>query len=373
MTVQRLTYRGDGAFRPGLPARDIDRSDLEALGATQKRDIADIVAEAVGSGLYVAVEVADDPAAAAASDADGSARNDADPLTDPATTRPMLVETAASSAWRWRARTPRPRSSRRSGPNRCDAPMRRRPRRPTTPRAPARARATRARPPTIRTPRRRGGGLAAQRRRRRLMGEVVEVIGMERVLADLNPARFAQFPHALKRGGLAIQAEMQQVARTHHDLGNLERQIHVEGPTGSGLDAQVRVGISTKAAPEGRPLAFGWASASGKQPPVEAIARWLTRHPEAAAGAKSSLNRTGSDLVFRTSSGKVGRHGSIGFITSEASIRTRAFLIARAIGRRGYSFGRGKEHQRADWFHEGIKAGRPKLEAIIRAALRVGR
>lgn len=203
------------------------------------------------------------------------------------------------------------------------------------------------------------------------MSDVVEVVGMARVLADLDPARFVEFPRALQRGGLAIQAEMQHVARTHHDLGNLERQIHVEGPTGSGINSEIRIGISTAAAPEGRPLAFGWSSTSGKRPPIDAIARWLTRHPEAAAGAKSSLNKAGGDLVFRTAAGKVGRRGSIGMITTEASIRSRAFLIARAIGRRGFSFGSGGDHQKADWFHEGIKAGKPKLDAIVRAALGV--
>lgn len=95
MTVLRLDYRGEGAFRPGLPARDLDRADLEALSATSKRDIADIVLEAVGSGLYTAVEVDDQGDVELEAPVDEvSARKD--PIEDPATTRPALVEMAAT-------------------------------------------------------------------------------------------------------------------------------------------------------------------------------------------------------------------------------------------------------------------------------------
>lgn len=194
----------------------------------------------------------------------------------------------------------------------------------------------------------------------------IEVIGMERIAATLDPARWDRFPLALQQGGIAMAAEMQRAAKSHHDRGTLERAIHSEGPIGRGLKAEVRVGISTSAAPEGRPLAFGWKSDSGKMPPIAPIADWLTRHPEAAAGAKGDLNRKGGDLVFRTMDGKVARQGTVAMVSSQSQIRSRAFLIARAIQRRGYSFGR------SDWFHDGIRAGRPRLDAIVRKALSWG-
>lgn len=163
--------------------------------------------------------------------------------------------------------------------------------------------------------------------------DVVTVIGAERVDASLDPARWHGFGTALLQGGLAIAAEMQRAAKPHHDTGNLERQIHAEGPFGSGLNQEVRIGIGTAAAPEGRPLAFGWKSKGGLQPPTAAIVAWLSRRGRAAG-------------------------------LTDSQLRGRAFVIARAIGRRGYSFGSD------DWFHKGIAAGKPKLEAIMRAAMR---
>jgi hypothetical protein len=162
---------------------------------------------------------------------------------------------------------------------------------------------------------------------------VVEVIGAERVDASLDPARWQGFGQALLRGGLAIAAEMQRAAKPHHDTGNLERNIHAEGPFGHGLNQEVRIGIGTAGAPEGRPLAFGWKSKSGRQPPTGAIVAWLTRK-----GFGSGL--------------------------TDSQLRGRAFVIARAIGRRGYRFGAD------DWFHKGIEAGRPRLRAIMREAMR---
>jgi hypothetical protein len=181
------------------------------------------------------------------------------------------------------------------------------------------------------------------------------VVGAERVDASLDPARrWAGFGTAVLRGGLAIGAEMQRAAKPHHDTGRLEQHIHATPPIGSGLNIEVRVGIGTAGAPEGRPLAFGWKSRSGLQPPTAPIMAWLKRHPEAMAGSTPTSGRGklgGKALSFRSAGG-------------EAELRSRAFLIARAIGRRGYRFGS------SDWFNAGIAAGKPKLEAIIRAALR---
>ena len=55
MPVLMLRYRGNGAYRPGLPARDIDRAELDAIAAGRKIDVDDLAEEATGSGLYLAV------------------------------------------------------------------------------------------------------------------------------------------------------------------------------------------------------------------------------------------------------------------------------------------------------------------------------
>lgn len=197
------------------------------------------------------------------------------------------------------------------------------------------------------------------------LGWEVEVIGAERVMAALDPARWSGFGRALLRGGLAVAAEMQRAAKPHHDLGNLERNIHAEGPTGSGLNVEVRVGISTAAAPEGRPLAFGWKSSTGKQPPTEAIAAWLLRKGTVPTMSGPGLLRVPSPNVELTATGatRAARGHTRASISAEAAVRGMAFVIARKIGRRGYSFG---SH---NWFQMGIDAGRPKLRRIIADAL----
>jgi fructose-specific phosphotransferase system component IIB len=64
MSTIAATYRGAGATRPGLPARDIDAAELRFLAAGRKVDVETFVEQLVDTGLYVAT-----------SD-DGSSRND---------------------------------------------------------------------------------------------------------------------------------------------------------------------------------------------------------------------------------------------------------------------------------------------------------
>ena len=49
-----LHFIGGGAFRPDLPSRDIDAAELAWMAKSRKVDAAEIVATAVGSGLFVA-------------------------------------------------------------------------------------------------------------------------------------------------------------------------------------------------------------------------------------------------------------------------------------------------------------------------------
>jgi hypothetical protein len=50
--VLALTYIGGGAYRPTLPARDLDADDIAATAAQQKRTVEAFVAEALACGLY---------------------------------------------------------------------------------------------------------------------------------------------------------------------------------------------------------------------------------------------------------------------------------------------------------------------------------
>ncbi|HTR71861.1 MAG TPA: hypothetical protein VMH41_16750 [Mycobacteriales bacterium] len=163
------------------------------------------------------------------------------------------------------------------------------------------------------------------------MADFVEIVGLEKLLGVLDPATWAAGASAglLKAGQTAIESRARaNVEDEHHFTGNLAQNLHTE-VQGSGLDLEAHVGVSTGLVPEGRPLEFGWPAGSGKQPPTDAIARWLASKPEIA----------GSPLVTRSSAGFIRRKGTIAQISQDAAIRSRAFLIARAIGQRGYSFG----------------------------------
>lgn len=192
------------------------------------------------------------------------------------------------------------------------------------------------------------------------MADTIEVIGLQRATQLFSHQRVGeQFAIGMLRSGQEIAGEMARAAKEHHDTGRLEQQIHAE-PFGFGFASEVHVGISTGVAPEGRPLAFGWKSESGKQPPTQAIAEWLGRHPSAAAGL---TNGRGQALVSRNGAGFVRRSGTVAEVSGDAALRSRAFLIARAIGRRGYRFGK------HDWFHLGIERAHPRLAEIMRRAI----
>lgn len=50
-----MKYVAKGAHRPGLPTNDIDAAEIADLAIRQKRSPDEIIAEGIGSGLYVGV------------------------------------------------------------------------------------------------------------------------------------------------------------------------------------------------------------------------------------------------------------------------------------------------------------------------------
>lgn len=191
----------------------------------------------------------------------------------------------------------------------------------------------------------------------------VHVIGLDAALRGLSPERLAAgLPAGLHAVGLDLAAEVHGYIKPHHYTGRAEQQVHAEPPEGQGFGVHVFVGTSASAVPELRPLMYGWKS-SGKRPPTDAIAKWLSGKPELA----------GSGSVTRSSGGFVRRSGTKSQISAEASVRSRAFLIARAIGRRGYSFGTGAGGQHISNFHDAWEAIRGGAARTILAHLRVGR
>jgi hypothetical protein len=167
------------------------------------------------------------------------------------------------------------------------------------------------------------------------MAEYV-VVGLDSVLArmqaELGPLMTAKVARGLELGGIAIQGAARQNLASHHFEGTAENQTTVSPPLISGHSVAVTVGIHGGLAPEGRPLEFGWKSDSGKMPPVLPIAEWLVKK-----GIGQDRNAKG--FVSYGKGGKSARVAEAGFGAAfPGSTVSMAFLIARKIQKRGYSF-----------------------------------
>lgn len=189
-------------------------------------------------------------------------------------------------------------------------------------------------------------------------GIEVHIKGLDEALKALDPHTFEM---GLRRGMHEAGDLLGGIARghvkPHHLTGNFEQNIHTE-IKGEGLTLRAYIGVSAGQVPEARPLSYGWKSESGKMPPVSAIAKWLTYKP----GLISSSNVY--TQVGGKGHGNLVRRGSIGAISQEAKVKSQAFLIARAIGRRGYSFEPIKPFERA-WDEGGYR-----VQGIIENAIK---
>lgn len=194
------------------------------------------------------------------------------------------------------------------------------------------------------------------------MGDVVEVVGISRVQAALHPDAYARgLRIGMTRAGEEIRTEQQRIARPHHYRGRLEQGIRVQ-TVGAGLNIETHIGISTAQVPEGRPLNYGWRSEGGKRPPSSALVPWVLEKFGAGLTGK-----TGRPLRSTTTNaaGRWRTRNAAG-AAGDAQVRSIAFLIARKIGQRGYSFGK------LDWLHGGFRQARPRLHGILAAAMREG-
>ena len=165
----------------------------------------------------------------------------------------------------------------------------------------------------------------------------VVIVGADKVKAAIaslsGPEMDARVGRGLMAWGQVIQTAARRNLHGHHFTGRAEQSTSVSEPTVSGSTVGVTIGIHGGLAPEGRPLEFGWASSSGKQPPSQPIYEWLTGSSQGANVLTSfggSVNRTGEGFIVGAKSGRTSQ---------ESTARGLAFVIARNIGRRGYSFG----------------------------------
>lgn len=166
-----------------------------------------------------------------------------------------------------------------------------------------------------------------------IMGESQVIANLDAALRELTTTRAAA---GLTAGAFAIQRRAKANLAPHHFHGRAEQQTTVGAPTFEPGLVTVGVGIHGGVAPEGRPLEFGWKSSGGKRPPSSAIEDWLTGSSQGAA-------------ILASAAGVAIKRNSRGFITGakarrvgaddRSKVKGLAFVIARNIGRRGYSFG----------------------------------
>lgn len=158
----------------------------------------------------------------------------------------------------------------------------------------------------------------------------VKVPDLAAIAAKISPQGFEQgLRVGLSKAGNRVALEARQIIHPHHFTGHYEQEIHTE-ITGSGFNLTAIVGVSKAQVPEAAPLSYGWRSTSGRQPPTDAIARWIARKPSVGSGVSSN--------ILTNSSGFRRTNGTISSVSSESAVRGLAFVIARKIGRKGYSF-----------------------------------
>jgi hypothetical protein len=79
----------------------------------------------------------------------------------------------------------------------------------------------------------------------------------------------------LSKSGHTVLKAAQMIAAPHHFSGRLQNRMGVV-VSGSGMNQKATIGVNAAEVPEAGPLSHGWRSRSGKQPPTEDIAHWLS-------------------------------------------------------------------------------------------------
>jgi hypothetical protein len=97
---------------------------------------------------------------------------------------------------------------------------------------------------------------------------------------------------------------------------------------------------------------------SGKQPPIDAIARWIARKPEIGSSVSSNIGYNAAGQRRTT--------GTLSAVSQESRVRSLAFLIARAIGKRGYS----SKTPPLRVFENAYQQSRSQVEATMLRALK---
>ncbi len=170
-----------------------------------------------------------------------------------------------------------------------------------------------------------------------LTGLRVTVLGVRETIAELHIAVSAMALRGtagLVAGGKIIQELARENLAPHHYRGTAERQVSVSTPVVSPTEVVVTVGHHWPPFnPTGYTFEYGWHSQSGRRPPVQPIEDWLNTKGFAARGGRPMTSRQA------------------------------AFIVARAIGQRGYSFG--EDH----WLDDAAAEGAGAVVGAVYAAV----
>lgn len=163
----------------------------------------------------------------------------------------------------------------------------------------------------------------------------IDMHGLEQRLARAGADLDRKLRSAAFQAGARVQAEV--VSRTPVDLGTARNDIALDVfGTGLGITARVAGHMEYLAT-----LEFG-RKPGKRPPPYESLLPWVKRHPAAPAG-------------FLTAKGNRSNR-------KPPTDESRAFLIARAIGRRGLP----AHHM----FEEGLNVSEPFIRDTFEDAIR---
>lgn len=144
----------------------------------------------------------------------------------------------------------------------------------------------------------------------------------------------ARATQGLLRVAREIQARARANMATHHYDGRAERATTVWTAVRSPMYVSVKVGIRGNTfAPEGKTFEVGWHSSRGLQPPTAPLAEWAIRR---------------------------------GIAHSPSQARSIGYAIARAQGRRGYSFGE------FHWLTDAAASVAPSAESVVARYMAAG-
>ena len=161
----------------------------------------------------------------------------------------------------------------------------------------------------------------------------VHIEGEAKVMAMLQHEAYqSRAEHGLIDAAHAMERDAKANLKEHHFRGQTERNTTTSDIERNGDVSSVTVGIHGGMAPQGRPLEFGWKSESGKMPPIQPIADWIV-----SKGIGQKRNAKGG--VNYGKGGKAARVNEAAFGAAYPGATVSfAFLIARKIQKRGYSF-----------------------------------